>query len=72
VAVAEFSYEVCTLGTLATSGAAEYEHNLGIAFEFNFIHWDILFGNFPDGLNVLSAIDFYYFFLLLVELYNWF
>ena len=35
MAVAVFSHEVGTLGSLATGGAAKHEHNLGVSWQSN-------------------------------------
>ena len=68
MAVAEFSNEVSTLGAFATGGAAKDEHNLGVAFEFNSGYWHSLLSDFPDSLNILSAINLHDEFSFLVKL----
>ena len=70
MAVAVFSHEVGTLGSLATGGAAKHEHNLGVAFELNPGYWHSLLSDFPNSLNILSAINLQDELSLLVKLYN--
>jgi len=71
VAVAKFSYEVCTLGAFATCRATKYEHDLWVVFKLNFINGHILLSIFPDSLNILRAINLDDEFFLLVQLYDW-
>ena len=70
MAVAEFSNEVGTLGALATGGATKDEHNLWVAFELNSGYWHSLLSDFPNSLNILSAINLQDELSLLVKLYN--